>query len=51
MLASQAENASRSRGDTERLAESSCRAHTERAINKESIMPSRQRRAERRWVR
>ena len=31
--------------------ESNCRAHKERAMNKDSIMPSRQRRAERRWVR
>lgn len=50
-LASQAENASRSIGVAEELVESSCRAHKERAMNRESIMPSKQRRAERRWVR
>lgn len=31
--------------------ESSCNAHKERARNRESIMPSRHKRAERRWVR
>lgn len=50
-LASQAENARRSMGDAEKLVESSCRAHRERAMNSESIIPSRHRRAERRWVR
>lgn len=50
-LASQAENARRSIGEAEKLVESSCNAHKERARNRESIMPSRHKRAERRWVR
>ena len=50
-LASQAEKAKRSIGEAEKLVADSCRVHRERAINKESIMPSRQSRAERRWVR
>lgn len=50
-LASQAENAKRSRGDAEKLVEASSRVQRERARNRESIMPSRQRRADKRWVR
>lgn len=50
-LASQAENARSSIGAAEKFVESSCRVQRERAINRESIIPSRQRRAERRWVR
>lgn len=51
MLASHAENARRSIGEAERLVESSCKVHRERAMNRESIIPSRHSRAERRWVR
>lgn len=47
-LASQAENARRSMGAAEKLVESSWRAQRERAMKRESIMPSKQRRAERR---
>lgn len=47
-LASQAEKASRSIGDAEKLVESSWRAQRERATKSESIIPSRQSRAERR---
>jgi len=50
-LASQAENASRSIGEAEKWVVLSCRAHRERAMNRESIIPSKHRRAERRWVR
>lgn len=50
-LASQAENASRSRGDAEKLVDVSSRVHRESARNNDSIIPSRQRRAESRWVR
>lgn len=50
-LASQAENARRSIGEAEKLVESSWRVHRERAMNKESIIPSKHSRAERRWVR
>lgn len=50
-LASQAEKAKRSMGEAEKLVADSCMAHKERAINKESIIPSRQSRAERRWIR
>ena len=49
--ASQAENASNSIGAAEKLVVDNCIAHTERVINKESIIASRHRRAERRWVR
>ena len=47
-LASHAEKARRSMGDVEKLVESSWRVHSERAVNKESIMPSKHKRAERR---
>lgn len=50
-LASQAENASKSIGEAEKFVVFSCKVHRERARNRESIMPSKQRRAERRWVR
>ena len=50
-LASQAENARRSIGEAEKWVVFSCRAHSERAINRESIIPSKHKRAERRWVR
>jgi len=38
-------------GEAEKWVVLSCRAHRERAINRESIIPSKHRRAERRWVR
>lgn len=50
-LASHAENANRSIGAAEKFVESSCKVQRDRAINRESIIPSRHRRAERRWVR
>lgn len=50
-LASQAENARRSMGADEKLMEESWRVHKERAMKSDSIMPSRHRRAERRWAR
>lgn len=50
-LASQAENASKSIGDAAKLVELSCKVHRERAMNRESIIPSRHSKAERRWVR
>lgn len=50
-LASQAENASNSIGEVEKLVESSWRVHRDSAMNKESIMPSKHNRADRRWVR
>lgn len=51
VLASQAENARRKTGKAEKLVELNCIDQRERAINRESIMPSKQRRADRRWVR
>lgn len=50
-LASQAEKASKSIGDAEKLVESSCRVQIERAMKRESIIASKHKRAERRWVR
>lgn len=50
-LASHAENASRSIGAAEKLVEFSWRVQRERAMNKDNIMPSKHKRAERRWVR
>lgn len=50
-LASQAENARRRRGEAEKLIELSWSAQSDRATNKDSIIPSKQRRADRRWVR
>jgi len=50
-LASQAEKARRSIGEAEKLVESSCSVQIERAMKRESIIASKHRRAERRWVR
>ena len=50
-LASQAEKASSSIGAAEKLVESSCRVQTESAIKRDSIIASKQRRADKRWVR
>ena len=50
-LASQAENANKSIGAAEKFVDPSWRVQRERAINKASIIPSRHRRAESRWVR
>lgn len=50
-LASQAEKASKSIGEAEKLVESSWRVQTESAMKRESIIASKHRRAERRWVR
>lgn len=50
-LASQAEKARRSIGATVWETASSCRDQIDRAIKSESIMPSRHKRADRRWVR
>ena len=47
-LASQAEKARSSMGAEEKLIDESWRVHSESAINRDSIIPSRQRRAERR---
>lgn len=47
-LASQAEKASRSMGADEKLVESNCRFQIERAMNSESIIASKHKRAERR---
>lgn len=38
-------------GDVEKLDESSCKAQSENAMNKESIMPSKHRRADKRCTR
>lgn len=51
VLASQAENASSRMGRAEKLVEERLMHHRERAINSESIIPSRQRRADKRCVR
>ena len=50
-LASQAEKARRIIGDAEKFVESSWRVHRESAMNSESIIPSKHKRAERRCVR
>ena len=50
-LASQAEKASRIIGATENPRDPSCKVHNEKAINRESIIPSKHRRAESKWVR
>lgn len=47
-LASQAENARRIMGEAEKLVAPSWRVHRDRAMNRESIIPSRQSRADRR---
>lgn len=51
MLASQAEKARRITGRAEKPIEANVSAHKERAIKRDSIIPSRQRRAERRCER
>lgn len=51
VLASQAENARRKTGRAEKFVEPNCIDHRDRAINRDSIIPSRQRRADSRWVR
>ena len=50
-LASQAENARSNMGAAEKIEAFSWRAHRERAMKRESIIPSRHRRAESRCVR
>lgn len=50
-LASQAEKASRSIGEAEKLVESNCKVQIDSAIKRESIIASKHRRAERRCVR
>lgn len=50
-LASHAEKASRIIGAVVKLVESSCRVHRERAMKSDSIMPSKHKRADRRWWR
>lgn len=50
-LASHAENARRSIGEAEYPVVFSWSVHRDNAIKRESIIPSRQSRAERRWVR
>ena len=50
-LASQAEKASSSIGEAEKLVESSCSVQIDSAIKRESIIASKHRSAERRWVR
>ena len=49
--ASQAEKASRSIGAAEKLVELSCSVHKESAMYKASIIPSKHRSADKRWVR
>lgn len=51
VLASQAEKANRSSGAAEKLVASVWRVHKDRAINSDSIIPSKHSNAERRWVR
>lgn len=50
-LASQAENVSKSKGVAKELIELKCKVHKERPINRESIIPSKHNRADKRWVR
>lgn len=50
-LASQAEKASRIMGADEKFAESKCSVHRDKPINRESIIPSKHKRADSRWVR
>lgn len=50
-LASQAENARRKTGRAEKLVEPNCMVHRDRAMNRDNIIPSRQSRADSRWVR
>ena len=51
MLASHAEKARTKTGRAERLVETRLIVHRDKAMNKDNIMPSRHRRAERRCVR
>ena len=51
VLASQAENARRRRGEGEKLIDVKSRVQRDSAKNNDNIIPSRQSRAERRWVR
>ena len=51
VLASQAEKARRSKGAAEKVATSDWSIHSENAKKSDSIIPSRQRSTERRWVR
>ena len=51
VLASQAEKANSSIGAVEKLVDSNCSAHRARAINRDSIMPSKHNRAESKCVR
>lgn len=50
-LASQAEKVSKRRGAAEKAVDSSCRDHRPSAINSDNIIPSKHKRADRRWVR
>lgn len=50
-LASQAEKARSKIGAAEKAVDSSCSVHRAKAINKDNIIPSRHRSADRRWVR
>lgn len=50
-LASQAESARSSKGQAEKVKLKSCRDQRERARNRESMMPSRHRRTDSKWVR
>lgn len=50
-LASQAENARRIRGEAEKLVAFSSKVQSASARNKDSIIPSRHSRADRRWTR
>lgn len=51
MPASHAEKARSRMGAAEKAVVSSCNIHKARAINSDSIIPSRHRRADMRWVR
>ena len=51
VLASQAEKASSNMGVAENPVDSNCKAHRASAINRDNIIPSKHRSAERRWVR
>ena len=50
-LASQAEKARRIIGAIEKLEEFSCRVQSAKAMNRDSIIPSKHKRADKRWVR
>lgn len=50
-LASQAENANSNMGAAEKFVESICRIQSDSEINSDSIIPSRQRRADKRCIR